>query len=103
MKFHINGNGYVFERNNGEMVKLSNIELGFLSHESEKIKWRNGILDGIDADIDNLCFTDVTMEELVEECMADIEDDWELDDGFCDPDYSEYVFDNAQIMGIWRD
>ena len=94
---------FTFTRNSGEKVKLLNLEVGFIAHESEKICWRGGISDAIDDDIDSLCFDDVTVEEFVQECVANIDDDWVTNDGFCDPDYSEYVFSNAKSMGIWRD
>lgn len=92
-----------FTRDNGETVQLSINELGFIAHAIEKNKWRYGMIDQIEYDEDNLDFSEISKEKLIDLCMDDIEFRYEIYSLGNDIDYGGILFDVAQENGMWRD
>ena len=102
MKFFTDNDGFIFERDNGEKVRMSHAEIGFVSHQLERNSWGYGIDMEIESNYDSLNFDSMTEAEFKKECIDDLESKWELGRLDNEPDYQCVVFDVAQENGIWR-
>lgn len=103
MKFDVNGTRYAFTRSNGEVVEFNPVEISFISHEIQKHHWRVELEYEVDSNIDNLDFSEMSKEELIDYCIDELERRWENDTLDAEPDYQEIIFDSAQENEIWRD
>jgi hypothetical protein len=104
MQLKVNGNKYVFTRENGEVVEFNHLEIAFLAFEFRKMEWIVELECEIDSNIDNLDFSQMSREEFLEDCLETLKFRWECNTiGNNSIDYQEIVVDEAEDSGIWRD
>ena len=84
-------------------ILLTPAEISFLAHSLERSAWEAEISLEIDSNEDNIDFSEVTKDELVDACLDELESKWELGTLNNEPDYQCVVFDVAQENGWWRD
>ena len=89
--------------NGAETIRLSAVQISFLSHEFERHGWEYGIEDEIDLCSDSIDFSEISREEFVDMCMDEMQSKWEIGYLNTEPDYEQVVFGVAEENGIWRD
>jgi len=102
MRFKRNNDGFEFTRKNGEVVKFDPMEIAFLSHECQKLHWHSELEKEIEQNSENIDFSEMTVNELIDYCIKDMDERWKNNTLEDEPDYEGIVFDGAQENNIWR-
>lgn len=102
MIFSENNGGYVFVRDNGEIVKLSSEELKYIDTVRREYRWRSMIREQIEEDEDNIDFSgEVDEDAFIELCLDEISCKYELYESYKE-NIEEIVFDVAHENDMWR-